>query len=65
MKNIFTISGIKWKHTLVIGLLFATAYILVDDNNIVSRGIEDTFYYLAWFSIFITIFLVLKKKMSQ
>jgi hypothetical protein len=55
---------IKWKHTLIVGLLFAVVYILVDDNNVVPRSIENIFYYIAWFSIFITIFLALKKKTS-
>jgi hypothetical protein len=44
------------------GLLLAIAYILVDDNNIVSRGVEDTFYYLAWFGFLATIFLAFSVK---
>ncbi|GEM_PF-5077134 len=57
MKKTFSLSSIKWKHTLIIGLLFAVAYILVDDNNIVPRSVEDIFYYLAWLSFLVTIFL--------
>ena len=64
MKKTFFLASIKWKHTLIIGLLFAVAYILVDDNNVVPRSIENVFYYIAWLSIFITIFLALKKRTS-
>ncbi|MBI4158552.1 MAG: hypothetical protein HY505_02975 [Candidatus Yanofskybacteria bacterium] len=64
MKNIFTASNIKWQHTLFVGLLFAIAYIVADDNNIVIHGIENTFYYIAWSGIFATIFLALKNKTS-
>ncbi len=64
MKNILTTSNIKWQHTLFVGLLFAIAYIVVDDNNIVIRGVENTFYYTAWSGIFVAIFLALKNKTS-
>jgi len=57
--------NIKWQHTLLVGLLFAVAYIIVDDNNFVARGVEDTLYYIAWFGIFATIFLALRKKLLK
>ena len=49
----------------MVGLLFAVAYIIVDDNNFVARGVEDTLYYIAWFGIFATIFLALRKKLLK
>lgn len=64
MKNTLTIQNIKWYHTILVGILFAIAYIVVDDNNIVSDGVQNTFYYIAWTGIFATIFLALKRKTS-
>ena len=46
-----------WRVLLFFGLLFGGAYVIVDDNNVVPRGIENAFYYLAWFCIFTAIFL--------
>jgi len=62
MKNSLTIANIKWQCTLLMGLLFAVVYILLDDNNIVSSGIEGAIYYTAWASIFVTMLLLLKKR---
>ncbi|HXK41044.1 MAG TPA: hypothetical protein VJ046_03035 [Candidatus Paceibacterota bacterium] len=64
MKNILTKVDIKWQYALLVGLIFAVAYIVIDDNNVVSRGIENTLYYIAWSGIFATIFLALKNKTS-
>ena len=55
-------ANIKWQYTLLSGLLFAVVYILLDDNNVVSSGIEGAIYYTAWAGIFATVFLVLKKR---
>ena len=49
-----------WRFFLFFGLLFGVAYVIVDDNNVVPRGIENAFYYLAWLCVFAAIFFVLK-----
>ncbi|MFH1745034.1 MAG: hypothetical protein ABH881_02605 [bacterium] len=53
---------IKWWHTLVIALIFAVAYISVDDNNIVSDNVQSTFYIIFWLSILSTIVLASRRK---
>ncbi|OGN03291.1 MAG: hypothetical protein A2655_00475 [Candidatus Yanofskybacteria bacterium RIFCSPHIGHO2_01_FULL_43_42] len=62
MKNNLIMANIKWQYTLLVGLLFAVVYILLDDNNMVSSGIEGAIYYTAWTGIFATILLLLKKR---
>ena len=61
MKIPISMPNIRWQHTLFVGLLFAVLYIAVDDNNIVARSTESIFYRIAWFGIFATIFLTLRK----
>ena len=65
MKIPISMPNIRWQHTLFVGLLFAVLYIAVDDNNIVARSTESIFYYIAWFSIFATIFLTLRTKFRK
>ena len=65
MKIPISLPNIRWQHTLFVGLLFAVLYIAVDDNNIVARSAESIFYYIAWFSIFATIFLTLRTKFRK
>ncbi len=49
-----------WRVLLFMGLIFGGVYVIVDDNNVVPRGIENTFYYLAWLCVFAAIFFALK-----
>jgi len=48
--------------TAVVGLVSATAYILVDDNNVVSSGVENAFYTVAWIGIISTAFLAIRRR---
>ena len=65
MRNKLSLSFLKWWHTLLIALVFAIAYIIVDDNNIVSDKVQNIFYIIFWFSVLITIISVIKRKRSR
>ncbi|MDP4000730.1 MAG: hypothetical protein Q8P83_00595 [bacterium] len=62
MRNKLSFSFLKWWHALLIALVFAIAYIIVDDNNIVSDKVQKIFYIIFWLSVLITIILVIKRK---
>jgi hypothetical protein len=62
MRNKLSFLFLKWWHTLLIALVFAIAYIIVDDNNIVSDKVQTLFYIIFWLSVLITIILVIKRK---
>ena len=65
MRNKLFFSFLKWWHTLIIALVFAIAYIVVDDNNIVSDKVQMIFYIIFWLSVLITIILMIKRKRSS
>jgi len=65
MRNKLSFSFLKWWHTLIIALVFAIAYIIVDDNNIVSDKVQMIFYIIFWLSALITIILMIKRKRSS
>ena len=65
MRNKLSFSFLKWWHTLLIALVFAIAYIVVDDNNIVSDKVQMIFYIIFWLSVLITIILMIKRKRSS
>jgi len=48
--------------TGTVGLVSAVAYILLDDNNIVSLGVENVFYTIAWLGIISTALLALRQR---
>ena len=62
MRNKLSFLFLKWWHTLLIASVFAIAYIIVDDNNIVSDKVQTLFYIIFWLSVLITIILVIKRK---
>ena len=62
MRNKLSFSFLKWWHTLIIALGSAIAYIIVDDNNIVSDKVQTLFYIIFWLSVLITIILGAKRK---
>jgi len=65
MRNKLSFSFLKWWHTLLIALVFAIAYIVVDDNNIVSDKVQMIFYTIFWLSVLLTIILMIKRKRSS
>ena len=62
MKNKLSFSFLKWWHTLLVALVFALAYIVVDDNNVVPDNVQKLFYIIFWLSVLITIILGAKRK---
>jgi len=61
MENKLSFLYIKWWQTLIIALVFAIAYIGVDDNNIVSDNVQRFFYIIFWLSVLATVVLVVKR----
>ena len=65
MYKIYNINNMNKKFMILagtVGLVSAVAYILLDDNNIVSLGVENVVYTIAWLGIISTALLALRQR---